>query len=119
MVQRHPFHVVDPSPWLLVAAFGGLSSIGTLLMHLLLVVPLAVCLLLVVFSGPTLFLPLMPMLTRSYFHFRCDQFYLTRAASATSLVFSCRSGSAATPGRLIRGSYYHVPRRRPLYCAIN
>lgn len=35
MVQRHPFHLVDPSPWPLVAALGGLSLTfgGVLFMH--------------------------------------------------------------------------------------
>nr|YP_009340739.1 cytochrome c oxidase subunit III [Sargassum natans]APR74042.1 cytochrome c oxidase subunit III [Sargassum natans] len=35
MVQRHPFHLVDPSPWPFVAALGGLSSTfgGVLYMH--------------------------------------------------------------------------------------
>ena len=35
MIQRHPFHLVDPSPWPLVAALGGLSLTfgGVLFMH--------------------------------------------------------------------------------------
>ena len=35
IVQRHPFHLVDPSPWPFVAALGGLSSTfgGVLYMH--------------------------------------------------------------------------------------
>jgi len=33
--QRHPFHLVDPSPWPLVAALGGMITTigGVLYMH--------------------------------------------------------------------------------------
>ncbi|CAN0423284.1 unnamed protein product [Pylaiella littoralis] len=35
MIQRYPFHLVDPRPWPLVAALGGLSLTfgGVLFMH--------------------------------------------------------------------------------------